>query len=149
MGQGTWFRVFAASEIMPQPADLQIELRRAGYDLPLHVIGDELGWTTIDIPLDPPLRLERYLTEEDDLRDELNAWAALAETWGADGDLLTRLISTRQLFTLHCPPEMESVGMLLIPFLAARLDGLYQTDGHGFLTADGSLLLAESSDRVD
>src|SRR5262245_16787659 len=87
-----WFRVFAPSETMPQPADVQQRLRELGRDVALDVKGDDLGWTSIDAG---GLRVERYLTDEDELRDELDAWAAVAEAWGGEA-LMPRIIATRQ-----------------------------------------------------
>ena len=39
--------------------------------------GDDLGWTSIAAG---DLLIERYLTEADDLRGELNTWAAWVES---------------------------------------------------------------------
>jgi hypothetical protein len=138
-----WFRVFAPTEMMPQPVELQQWLRELGLDLPIDVKGDELGWTTIDAA---GLRIERYLTDEDDLRDELDAWAAVVESWG-DGpvatSLMQRIISTRQLLTLQGGDDGGTMIEGLAQFLAATTAGVYHADGRGFLSADGTLLLAE------
>jgi len=136
-----YHRVFTSSNHMPQPADLQAMLREAGFDAPLDVKGDDLGWTTIDVPLAAPLHIERFLTEEDDLRDELDTWAAVAESWGADGPLLERIIGTRQLFTVRGAGESPAVE-LAARFLAERTGGLHQADGRGLLRPDGTALLS-------
>src|SRR5947209_8220313 len=115
-----WFRVFAATEVMPQPAELQQRLRELGRDVALDVKGDDLGWTTIDAG---GLRVERYLTDEDDLRDELDAWAAVAESWGGGADLMQRIIATRQLFTLHGPDESIAILETLAQFFAKTTGG--------------------------
>ena len=135
-----WFRVFAATEVMPQPAAVQAHLRELGRDVALNVKGDDLGWTTIDAG---GLRVERYLTDEDDLRDELDAWAAVAESWGDSSDLMQRIIATRQLFTLHGPDNSAATLEALAQFLAAKTTGFYHADGRGFCAADGALLLEE------
>jgi hypothetical protein len=134
-----WFRVFAATETMPQPADVQQKLRELGRDVPLDVKGDDLGWTSIDAG---GLRVERYLTDEDELRDELDAWAAVAEAWGGEA-LMPRIIGTRQLFTLHGPDNSAATLEALARFIAAATAGFYHADGRGFCAADGTLLLAE------
>jgi len=136
-----WFRVFASTETMPQPADLQQRLRELGRNVSLDVKGDDLGWTSID---SAGLRIERYLTNEDDLRDELDAWAAVAESWG-DGPagLMGRIIATRQLITLHGPDDSAAIFDALARWLASATTGFYQADGRGFCSSDGTLLLAE------
>ena len=135
-----WFRVFAANETMPQPADLQARLREQGRDVALDVKGDDLGWTSIAAG---GLRMERYLTDEDDLRDELDAWAAVAEAWGDECGLMQRLIAARQLYTLHGPDDAIEILDALARWLAGGTSGFYHADGRGFCAADGTLLLAE------
>jgi hypothetical protein len=124
---------------MPQPADVQQKLRELGRDVALDVKGDDLGWTSIDAG---GLRIERYLTDEDDLREELDAWAAVAESWGGES-LMPRIIATRQLFTLYSPDAASAVLEELARFLAMETAGFYHADGRGFCAADGTLLLAE------
>src|SRR6266568_2565509 len=106
---GMWYRVFGLSETQVQPAALQEALRAAGLELPLRVRGDDLGWTALEIPLDPtgpPLRIERYLPDADEIRDDLDAWAAWLETQEHEPNharLMQHVIGTKQLFTLQRP----------------------------------------------
>jgi hypothetical protein len=99
------------------------------------------------------LELNRYLIQEEQLRPELNTWAAWIETHSrlpAHEELMLRIVTSRQLFTLELPVDpadevlVELVSVELCRFLARQLDGVYQEDGRGFFTADGVLLLAES-----
>jgi hypothetical protein len=131
-----WFRVFVPTEAMPQPAAIQALLG----GVPLDVKGDDLGWTSIDAG---ELRMARYLTDEDDLRDELDAWAAVAESWGDAAGLMGRIIATRQLITLHGPDGAAAILEDVARRLATATDGFYHADGRGFFAADGSTLLGE------
>jgi hypothetical protein len=140
-----WFRVFGSRETMLQPAALQQVLVNLGLDLPLHVAGDDCGWTSVEIPLTPPLRIERYLSDEDDLRGELDSWAAAVESWRLDAaPLMQQIIATRQLFTWQVPDNaaIEFYETLARHF-ASESAGVYQIDGLGFFAADGSLLVPE------
>ncbi len=154
-----WFRVFGRSEAPPSPEALLEEMRRLGVEATGHFRGDDLGWFSTDLQFDPdspPLRLERFLTKEDEIRGELNTWAAWVESAG-DGPehlrLMQHLINTVQLFTIHQPieetdegepdPDVESVCVALCRFLARATDGVYQVDHRGFFAADMTLLVAE------
>jgi hypothetical protein len=142
-----WHRVFASGDAAPDLAELQQELYRLGAAAPARARGDDLGWTAVEIDLaDGPLRVERYLAKEDDLRDDLNAWAAWLETREGEPNhrrLMERVVQSRQLFTLTAPAGGGPVG--LCRWLAARTDGVYQIDGQGFFAADGTPLLAEAA----
>jgi hypothetical protein len=150
-----WHRVFGLSPSPVEPADLLRHLRD-GLGLPAegHFRGDDAGWFACDLALPEasPVRLERFLTEEDGLRDELNTWAAWLET--ADytvnsGPLMEKVIGTRQLFTLRRPVDhadearLDRLCLGVCRYLAARTDGFYQVDGQGFFAADGQLLVQE------
>ena len=139
---------------MPQPANVQRILQDGGFNDSIAVTGDELGWTSIEVPFDGPanrLRIERYLTDADDLRDELDAWAAWVETQGSGPtcvELMQNLISTRQLFTLHlaCAQANSELLSLVEPiaqWLASQTAGIYQMDGRGFFAVSRELLLKE------
>src|SRR5262245_36483926 len=160
-----YFRVFGRSQEQPAPATLSEELRRLCAEATVDFRGDELGWFTADVILDPEtpqLRIERYLTKEDDIRAELNTWAAWLES---DGDsprhlqLMQQVINTAQLFTLHQPSEegdtfepdelVDNVAVCLCQFLARATNGIYQVDHRGFFAADGVLLVAEEQERFD
>jgi hypothetical protein len=154
-----WFRVFGSNDVQPAPAALLAELRRLGVEPTGNFRGDDLGWFSAELTFDPdaaPLRLERYLTIEDEIRAELSTWAAWLESAGESGlylRLMQQVIDTRQLYTLHHPieeagedtddPRIESLCVRLCQFLARETAGIYQADHQGFFAADGTLLAAE------
>lgn len=149
-----WYRVFGRGESSPAPAALVEHLRAAGLAVEGHFRGDDLGWTAGELRLGPgtPAYLERYLTGEDDLRDDLNTWAAFLETCDYSpnhGVLMERVIQSAQLITLRRPIDLAdevSLDRLCLEtcrFLAAAVDGVYQIDGEGWFAADGTLLLQE------
>lgn len=120
-----------------------------------HFKGDDLGWTGGELRLpgcDTPVYLERYLAKEDELRDDLNAYAAELETMDYSPNntkLMTHVIQTQQLITLRKPiaaADEVSLERLLLEtcrFLATRTDGVYQIDNQGWFAADGELLVQE------
>ena len=69
-----WYRVFCQTDAAPSPAELLAALEAAGLRVRGDFRGDDLGWTIADLSLgtSTPVRVERYLTEADDLRDDLN-----------------------------------------------------------------------------
>jgi hypothetical protein len=150
-----WYRVFGLAEAEVSPAALQEALRAAGHDVPLHVRGDDLGWTAIDLDLGadgPALHVERYLTDTDEIRDDLDAWAAWLETREGEKHnqhLMQHVIGTKQLFTLHRPLDddaLDAVCEALTRTLARLSDGVYQIDTRGFFAADGKLILREGTE---
>ena len=97
-----------------------------------------------------PLRIERYLGTEDDIRGDLNAWAAWLETLEGNahaGRLMQHVIGTTQLFTLQQPVRASEAGYAarlsraVCEFLAHTTDGVYQMDGQGIFAADGTPLV--------
>ncbi len=142
-----WYRIFAGTEAEPQPADLLQHLRVSGFVVESHFQGDERGW--FRGTLSPSLLLERYLADEDGIRAELNTWAAWLETQENNRysqSLMTRMITTRQLFTLHLLAEdvrLENLCRAICQFLARHTDGVYQIDDVGFFAADGECLVQE------
>ncbi|VTS07470.1 hypothetical protein [Tuwongella immobilis] len=151
-----WYRVFAASPEMIAPVRLLEHLAEQGLTVQGHFRGDDLGWTGCQLILpgneQAPIPLDRYLTKEDDIRDDLNSWAAFLETQDFSpnhGMLMERVIQTQQLFTIRRPIDhadevtLDRVCETLMRFLAAKLEGIYQIDSKGFFDADGNLLLQE------
>ena len=149
-----WYRVFGASEVEPAPAALAEHLHAIGLAVEPHFKGDDLGWTTgeLRLPVGSPVYLARYLTKEDDLRDDLNAHAAELETMDYSpnsGPLMARVVQTKQLVTLRKPVDaadevrLERVLEAAARFLAAATDGVYQIDGRGWFAANGDLLVQE------
>jgi hypothetical protein len=137
---------------MPQPVDLQHFLHGQGIGGPLAVTGDDLGWLSIEFQVaEGTIRIERFLTEEDELRDELDTWAGWIESQPATvttTELMQRIISTRQVFTIRSVPAVEGETQdnseMVARWLARASQGVYQVDGRGFLGPSGELLLGEN-----
>jgi hypothetical protein len=149
-----WYRVFGSSDVEPSPAELAAHLHALGLAVEPHFKGDDLGWTSgeLRLPVGSPVLLARYLTKEDDLRDDLNAHAAELETMDYSpnsGPLMQRVIQTKQLITLRKPVDaadevlLEKVLDAATWFLASATDGVYQIDGRGWFAASGELLVQE------
>src|SRR6266545_3966386 len=104
-----WHRVFSLSTESPQPSALVEHLHTSGLPVTPHFKGDDLGWTAGELVLPgggSPVLVNRYLTAEDDLRAELNAFAAELETMTFSPNhagLMRHVVQTRQLFTLRRP----------------------------------------------
>ncbi|MGE3804834.1 MAG: hypothetical protein AB7K24_09200 [Gemmataceae bacterium] len=143
-----WYRVFGKSEAAPGPARLLEFLCEEHADATGDFRGDEQGWFAARLKLGSQIIvLDRYLSEEEGLRGELNSWAAWVEQTGhaEAARLMQQLISTRQLFTLHAEEDETAAASLrrLARWLAAQTDGVMQIDDEGFLTPEGTLLLPE------
>lgn len=150
-----WYRVFGRSSEEVTPAALASHLHGAGLAVEPHFKGDDLGWVSGELRLPgqtTPVRIDRYLTSTDDIRDDLNAHAAILETCDDSpnsGPLMERVIQTQQLILLRKPSDaidevvLEKVLIESCGFLAARLDGVYQIDGQGWFSAEGERLVEE------
>ncbi|MFM8271100.1 MAG: hypothetical protein ACKODX_02080 [Gemmata sp.] len=149
-----WYRVFLPTEVEPAPAALAECLHAHGLTVEPHFKGDDLGWTEGELrfPHGAPVLLARYLTNADDLRDDLNAHAAELETMDYSpnsGPLMERVIQTQQLVTLRKPVDVpdevltDKVLDAAVRFLASAGVGVYQIDGRGWFAADGTLLVQE------
>ncbi|MBY0461479.1 MAG: hypothetical protein K2V38_29530 [Gemmataceae bacterium] len=149
-----WYRVFGSSDVEPSPAALAEHLHARGLKVEPHFKGDALGWTEGELRLAgaSPVIVARYLTKEDDLRDELNAYAAELETLDYSpnsGPLMERVIQTSQLFILRGPVgvsdelTLDAVLDESCRFLASATEGVFQIDGRGWFAADGALLVRE------
>jgi hypothetical protein len=150
-----WYRIFGLTDTEPSPVALAEHLHAAGLPIEPHFKGDDLGWTAAELRLPgngTPVFIQRYLTSEDDIRDDLNAHAAELETCDYspnNGKLMQHVIQTKQLITLRKPLDaadevtLEKVLEETCKFLAANTDGVYQIDGKGWFAASGLLLLQE------
>lgn len=150
-----WYRVFGRSLEHVPPVALAEHLHAARVAVEPHFKGDDLGWTSGELHLNglnTPVHLDRYLSGIDDIRDDLNAYAALLETCDYSpnhGPLMERVIQTQQLIVIRKPLDaMDEVSLETIlvescRFLASRTDGVYQIDGQGWFAANGELLLEE------
>jgi len=156
----TWYRVFGGNDFPVDSPALLEWLRAREPNATGHFRGDELGWfeARLQVPaFVAPLIVERFLTKEDDIRGELNTWAAWLESAGeteAHVRLMQHVIGTTQLFTIQQtidhddgePDDSHYLQTLLVnlcQFLARSTDGVYQIDGIGFFASDGRLLVAE------
>jgi hypothetical protein len=148
-----WWRVFGTSEAEPAPAALLEHLQQQGFEVSGRFRGDDHGWFAVEIAFAngiPALNIERYLTGEDDIRNELNAWAAWLETCEGSPyavELMQQMIATKQLFTLKQPVSMAGVVArwtacpTVCQFLARVTTGVYQVDEQGFFAGDGTPLV--------
>jgi hypothetical protein len=150
-----WHRVFGSTAAEPDPAALAARLRKEGIDVAPHFKGDDLGWTEGELQLPgggSPVLLARYLTAEDDLRDDLNGYAAELETMDYEPNhrmLMERVIQTQQLITIRRPVDhadevrLDRLIEVTVRQFAAATAGVYQIDGQGWFAADGTKLLTE------
>lgn len=150
-----WYRVFGRSVEEPPAAALAGHLHALGLPVEPHFKGDDLGWTSGELRcpgLNAPVALDRYLAREDDIRGDLNAFAALLETCDYSPNhapLMERVIQSQQLIVIRKPLDavneivLDRILLETCRFLAVRTDGVYQVDGQGWFAADGSLLLQE------
>lgn len=150
-----WLRVFAPTTAEIPPAAIAEALAAAGIPVAPHFKGDDLGWTTGELHLPKggtPLLLARYLTKEDDLRDDLNAHAAELETMTYSphaAPLMERVIQTQQLITIRKPVDQPDETLVetscdtLVRFLASVTGGVFQIDGRGWFAATGERLVEE------
>lgn len=150
-----WYRVFGKLESESSPAALTASLRAAGLAVEPHFKGDDLGWTSGELRLaggGTPILLERYLASEDDIRDDLNAYAAELETCDYSPNhlpLMEHAIQTKQLIVLRSPLDTpneviaEQILLHACQFLATQTEGVYQIDGRGWFAANGELMLQE------
>jgi hypothetical protein len=149
-----WYRVFSLNEVEPSPVALVEHLHAGGLAVEPHFKGDDLGWTEgeLRLPTGSPVLLSRFLTKEDDLRDDLNAHAAELETMNYSpnsGPLMERVIQAKQLITLRKPVDVANEVLVdrvleeAVRFLAGATDGVYQIDGRGWFAVGGELLVQE------
>jgi hypothetical protein len=144
-----WYRVFGSSEVEPPPPALLEFLQTLDPGIRGHFRGDDLGWFAVELRLPEGgiMTLERFLSTEDDIRAELNHWAAWVESNGEDVHrLMQQIISTKQVFTLRIEDEEadEALYVDLCRYLAGITEGVYQIDGQGFFDAAGGRLIAET-----
>jgi hypothetical protein len=150
-----WYRIFAPTR-QEAPLSVLVEmLHQRGCPVVPHFKGDDLGWTSGEFQLPAggtPLLLARYLTKEDDLRADLNSFAAELETMTFSPNaapLMERVIQTQQLVTIRKPLDTpndsaaETACEATCQILAGLSGGFYQVDGQGWFEASGAELLHE------
>jgi len=149
-----WYRVFCRGDSALTPASLLGFLQDRGMPTQTHFRGDDLGWTAAEFKygVGSPVYAERFLAGEDDLRNDLNSWAAFLETCDYSpnhGMLMERVIQSQQMITLRKPIDhaddisIDRLCLLICQYLARETDGIYQIDDDGWYTPDGELLLKE------
>ena len=149
-----WYRVFCRSDAEVMPDDLLAHVQQPGRPVTASFRGDDLGWTAAELSLGSgtPVHVERYLTGEDELRDDLNTWAAWLETQDHEPNharLMEHVIQSKQLVTIRKPIDSpnesaaEDVCRAVCRHLAEQADGVYQVEGDGWYSAAGERLLTE------
>ena len=150
-----WQRVFSRSGQTPSPSGMVAALHEAGFPVIPAFKGDDLGWTDAELILPgdaSPILIARYLTVEDDLRDDLNSYAAELETMATTPQitrLMERVIQSAQMFVMRKPvgtaneSRMEALFDFLTRWLARETDGDIQVDGVGWNDKNGAMLLRE------
>ena len=151
-----WYRVFGTNDAGVEPAALlSAQSRELGVEVTGRFRGDDLGWFEAELGLaGTRLELQRFLAHEEDLRDDLNRWAAWlegAEDSPESGRLMRHMIATTQLFTVRQVDQaadeykvlVQELCVGLCQYLAHLTGGVYQVDGKGFFDADGLLLVKE------
>ncbi len=149
-----WYRVFCRSGVGIAHGELLDRVQQRERPVIVRFKGDDLGWTSAEFTLGTgtPVYAERYLTNEDEIRDDLNTWAAYLETLDYSPNnvsLMERVIQSRQLVTIRKPldhPNESAIDDLcqsICQVIAAAADGMYQVENIGWYAADGTLLLQE------
>ncbi len=148
-----WYRIFGRSRNPIEPAMVRDFLQTLNVSASVEFEPDSGEWISADIRVgDQTIEIERFLAEEEGIRNELNSWAAFLESCDSSpgtAPLLEHIIQTSQLFTLSQPvgsmdPALADSCRGLVRFLARSTDGIYQVDEEGFYNAEGQLLVAES-----
>jgi hypothetical protein len=153
-----WHRIFCRSSNLVEVSRLCEFLVSHGFSVNPNVRGDELGWTEAELvsansPRSTPISLCRYLTKEDDLRADLNSFAAELESYSEiqpqSQGCMEHVIQTQQLITFRKPLdypneiELERLCKAICHFFAIQLNGLYQVDGQGWMNAEGVEMVHE------
>ena len=150
-----YFRAFCRSAAELPPAELVKRLHAAGLVVVPHFTGDDLGWTEARLTLPgggSPVPASRFLTTVDELRKDLNGFAAEVEAMDYYPDraaLMERVIQTQQLVVLRRPLDhadeatLDRLCLAVVELAAAAGDGVVQIDGRGWFTAAGDVLVPE------
>lgn len=147
-----WYRVFCRSTHEVKPDELLNQL--SPHSVVGQFKGDDLGWTMAEFQFGKgtPVYADRYLTNEDSLRDDLNTWAAYLETLDYSDkrfELMEHVIQSQQLVTVRKPLDhanevaVEEVCRTICQAIAAAADGIYQIENEAWYSASGECLLKE------
>ncbi len=149
------YRVFGTADQPTDPAAILEHLQDHQFPVAGHFRGDDLGWTRAEFLVpssDTNIPIDQYIVGEDDIRSELNSWAAWLETCENQPQhqwLMEQVIQTKRFFVLERPTDphddarLDAICRTLCQYLAAQTAGLIQIDGHGFFAVDGRLLVQE------
>ena len=149
-----WYRVFCRSTDSLDPRELVARLATPGRPVRGAFQPDDRTWSSgaLQLGSGTPIYVERFGTAEDDLRNDLNTWAAYLETLDYSPNhtrLMEHVVQTQQLFTIRKPldhPTESAVDDLcrgLCGELATAGDGIFQIEDEAWYSADGTLLLQE------
>lgn len=146
-----WCRVFGMNEAVSAPATIAEHLRGHGLPVEVQTEADEQGWFHLELTSAGGVYL-LDLYRPDDIRDDLNTWAAWLEENAGDQAtaLMQRMIGTRQLITLRREDRGDDAESRrfcheLARCLAQQCDGIYQIDGEGFFDDRSNRLVPENS----
>jgi hypothetical protein len=145
--ESPWHRVFGLETFPPDLVLIQGILTVNCPDLRGLFRYDEAGW--IECRFHPGAwTLSRYTRSDDDIRGELQSWAAwleLQEHSPHRQRLMEHLALTQQVFVFQPPAKLPAdAAVALCQALALASDGVYQIDGFGFFATDSSPLLGET-----
>ena len=142
-----WYRVFCRSDDRGQTRRTSRPRPAAGPAGDGQFRGDDLGWTAAEFSWARDAGLRRALPDrEDDLRDDLNTWAAWLETQDHEPNharLMEHVIQSKQLVTVRKPLDhpnesaVEDLCRTVCRAVAEAADGVYQVEGDGWYAADG------------
>ncbi|HLJ92816.1 MAG TPA: hypothetical protein VKU02_06425 [Gemmataceae bacterium] len=155
------YRVFGGSKEQPDPRTLAELAHRFQLPVEGEFFGDDQGWTRLELQFGKArfrVTVERYLAEEEGLKESFRTWAAWIESANHDPAndwLMEHLINTQQLFTIETATEPADESLVhqicteLACHLARATTGIYQEDDLGLLSADGKLLVREEESGDD
>jgi hypothetical protein len=149
-----WYRVFCRSAGSLEPRDLAGRLATSGRAVRAEFEPNDRTWSSGALRLGSgtPIYVERFDTATDELRNDLNTWAAYLETLDYSPNhtrLMEHVIQTRLLFTIRKPLDhpnesaVDDVCRALCGELATVGDGIFQIEDEAWYSADGTMLLQE------
>lgn len=146
-GEPRWRRIFARRETVPPLERIREALACHHWPLEGSYVYDDTGWIEATFEtMSGNFRwtIRRYTRADDDIRGELQSWAAFVETFPDNPHcqvLMNHLTGTQQVFTFEQPDGMpDQTSLALCRCLAQAAEGVYQIDGSGFFTATGESL---------
>src|SRR5215213_3172469 len=103
-----WYRVFCRSPDTLEPRELVARLADHGRPVRGEFQPDDRGWSSAALRVGggTPVYVERLRTAEDELRSDLNTWAAFLETLDYSPNhtrLMEHVIQSQQLVTIRKP----------------------------------------------